>query len=121
MVSPLLVYYLVHERDRNRSFPDGGGHALDAPRPHIADREYAGQTRFVEVRRAAMRPTRGGQLVLRQVTPRLDESLRVAHDAAIEPARVGIAAGHEEDVPDVVGLGFPGLIVPPAHAFEMVV
>ena len=62
---------------------------------------------------------RGGQIVLRQIGPCLDEPFSIERDAPIEPLRAGNGTGHEEDVPDVVGLAASSLIVAPAHAFEM--
>jgi hypothetical protein len=32
----------MDEGDRNRAFPDGGGHAFDIAFPDIADREHGG-------------------------------------------------------------------------------
>jgi hypothetical protein len=63
---------------------------------------------------------RGGQLVPREVGSRLDEPLRVEHDAPVEPARARSGACHDEDVPDVPVLDGAGQAVAPAHAFEMV-
>ena len=42
------------------------------------------------------------EIVRREIRPRLDESLVVERDAAVQPPRVRHGAGHHEDVPDVV-------------------
>ena len=85
----LFVQDLVDEGDGDRSFADGRRHTLDVACPHVADREHAGQARFEQMRRARQRPMRGGQVVLGQVGPGLDEPLGIERDAAVEPARVG--------------------------------
>jgi hypothetical protein len=38
--------HLMNEGDGNRSFADGGRHALDVAAARVADREDAGTTRF---------------------------------------------------------------------------
>ena len=63
---------------------------------------------------------RGGQIVLRQIGSRLDEPFGIERDAPIKPLGAGNGTGHEKDVSYVVGLDAAGLIVAPAHPFEMV-
>ena len=63
---------------------------------------------------------RGGQILLRQIGSRLDEPFGIERDAPVEPLCVGNGTGHEKDVADVVGFGAAGLMVAPAHPFEMV-
>jgi hypothetical protein len=38
--------HLMDKGDGNRSFADGGRHALDVAAPHVADREHSGTIRF---------------------------------------------------------------------------
>lgn len=51
---------------------------------------------------------------------RLDESLLVERDTAVEPAGVRHRTRHDEHVADVLGLNAPGRVVPPAHALDVV-
>jgi hypothetical protein len=92
---------------------------LDIATPDIADGEHSGQTRFEKVGSPGGRPMRGGQIILRQIRSCLDETFGIERHASIEPLCAGNGAGHDENVSDVVGLDAPGLIVPPAQAFEM--
>src|SRR4029077_7114420 len=50
---------------------------------------------------------------------RLDEPVGIERDAPDKPLCVGNGTGHEKDVPYVVGFGAAGLMVAPAHSFEM--
>jgi len=54
------VQYLVHEGDRNRSLPHGGRDALDIATAYVIDGEYAGTTRFEEMRCPRQRPEIAG-------------------------------------------------------------
>src|SRR5262249_61546208 len=100
MTTSSLVEHLVDERDRARAFAHGGRHALHAAPADVAHREHAGQAGLEHVARAAERPARRGEVVLGQVRPGLDESLPVEREAALEPGRARIAAGHDEQVAD---------------------
>ena len=64
---------------------------------------------------------RGGQIVLRQIGPCLDEPFGIERDAPMEPLCAGNGTGHEKDVPYVVGLDASGLMVAPADSFEMMI
>src|SRR5882724_7844237 len=46
------LQHLMNEGDGNRSFADGGRHALDVAAPHVADREDSGTIRFQQIRRS---------------------------------------------------------------------
>ena len=93
----------MHEGDRRRAF---------------ADREHAGKARLERVRRARERPTGSGEIIWREVGPRLDETFVVAREASAEPLGVRRRAGHDEGVPNVSLLdGVVG--VTPRDAFEM--
>src|SRR2546425_10848509 len=52
----LLVQHLVYGRDRDRSLAHGRCHALQAPGPDVADREYPGETGLEEMGSAGERP-----------------------------------------------------------------
>src|SRR5438309_6104640 len=117
----LLVQYLVYGGDRDRSLAHGRGHALQAPRADVPDREDPGETRLEEMRSTGQRPACGGQILGQEVRSRLDEPLGVECQAAVQPARAGHRARHGEDMPDTVRLDTPVLAVAPGHAPEMTV
>ena len=79
----------MDESDRDRALAHRRRDALDIAAAHVADREHSGQTGFEKMRRPGERPTRGGQIVLRQIRPGLDESFGVERDAALEPCVLG--------------------------------
>ena len=110
----------MDERDRDGALADRRCDALDIAAPDVTDREHAGQTGFEKMGRPGERPLRGRQIVLRQFRSGLDEAFGIEGDAPSKPLRAGNGAGHDEDVPDVMGLDLAGLTVPPAHPFEMV-
>ncbi len=56
---------------------------------------------------------------MQEVRARLDETIRVENDTAIEPARIGCCAGHNEYMADVMRVNAFRLVVPPLHALEM--
>src|SRR5712691_2649360 len=111
---------LMDERDRDRAFAYCRGDAFDVAPAHVTDRKHCGEARFKEMRRPCERPVRGGEVLFRQIRPRLDEPVLVERDTVGEPARTRNGSGHREDVSDVVSLDGPGLVVAPAHALEMV-
>src|SRR5215469_10718554 len=67
------------------------------------------------------RPMSGGQILLREIGACLDEALGIKRDAPIEPLSVWNGAHHEKDVSYVVHLDAAGLMVAPAHSFEMLI
>src|SRR5439155_1243146 len=79
-------------------FPGG------APVPH---REYARYARLHQVRSSGERPARFGQLVRLQIGSGLDEILFVQHHASLQPRRVRIGSGHDEQVADRPGVRCP--------------
>src|SRR5437868_9864639 len=91
----------MDERHRARSLADCRRNALDVSAAHVADREDCRQARFEEMRRAAERPLRGGEIVRRKGGTGLDEAAVVEGETALEPLRGGDRAGHDEDVPHV--------------------
>src|SRR5437764_1401067 len=117
----LLVQHLVDGGDRDRSLPDGGRRPLDAPAADVAHREHAGQAGFQEIRGAAQRPMRRGQVVRREIRAGLDESAGIEREAALEPRGTGSGARHGEDVADALRLLPARPAVPPGHPLEMVV
>src|SRR5437660_10015580 len=110
----------MYEGDRDGPFAHCRRHALDIASPDVTHREYARQTRFEKMGSPGERPMRGGQILWRQIWSRLDESFSIERDAPLDPFRTGNCPCHEENVPYVVGLDVAGLMVAPAHAFEMV-
>src|SRR6266550_3281604 len=106
----LLVQHLMYRSDRDRPLAHGRCHALQAPGPDVAHREDPGATRLEQMGSAGERPPRGGQLLGRQVRSRLDESLGVEREAAVQPARARHRARHGEDMPDAVRLDASGRI-----------
>src|SRR5437867_12388492 len=96
----LFVKDLMHEGDRYGSLSDRRCHPLDIAGPYVTDGEDAWQACFEKMRGPAERPLRGGEIVVRQVRPGLDEPLLAERQAAIEPACIGHGARHEADVPD---------------------
>jgi hypothetical protein len=73
----------VYEGDGNRSFTDRGCHALEATSADVADREYAGQTRFEQMRSTSERPMSGGEILGRQVWSGPNKSVRVQRNASV--------------------------------------
>ena len=100
----LFGQHLMDEGNRDRTLADGRRNTFDIAAPDVADCEHSGQTRFEEMGSPGERPMRGGQIFLRQIRPRLDESFRVERDTATEPVGARNRAGHDENVADVVGL-----------------
>ena len=100
----LLMKHLMHKRDGNRAFADGGRHALDVAAAHVADREDAGMIRFQQIRRPRQRPSGCRKVLGRQVRTRFDESAPIKCDAAVEPGRIRHGARHHEYVSDVMRL-----------------
>ena len=74
---------------------------------------------FQEDEELGQRPMRGGQIVLRQIGSRLDESFGFECETATKPLCTGNRTRHDKNMPDVVSLDGAGLMVPPAHRFEM--
>src|SRR2546426_11544631 len=70
---------------------------------------------------AGERPARGGQILRQQVRSRLDESLGVEGEAAVQPARAGQRARHGEDMPNAVCLDVSALLLAPAYPLEVTV
>src|SRR5262245_18660710 len=114
--SPSFAEHAVDEGDRGRALADGGGDALLVTGADVADREHARERCFEQVGRPLERPERCGQVRLREVGSRADESTRVERYAVIEPLRARRRAGHDEDVPYFLALDGIGVEVPPAHA-----
>src|SRR4029434_3752591 len=79
------LQHLMHKRDRNRPFANGGGDTLDVAAAHIADRKYTRAARFEEERRACQRPVRGVQFFGRQSGTGLDESLVIERETTAQP------------------------------------
>ena len=73
----------MHEGDRDRALADRRRHAFDVAGSDVADGEHAGQAGFEQMGRPRERPVRGGQIVLRQIGPGLDEPLGVERDAPV--------------------------------------
>lgn len=109
----------MDEGHRDRPLAHCGGDPFDIAGPDVADSEHSGQTRFQEMGSPRKWPMRGGQILLRQIGSRLDEPVGIERDAPVEPLCAGHGTGHEKDVSYVVGLRAAGLIVAPAHPFEM--
>src|SRR5258706_13866791 len=89
-IAALFAQDPVHERNRDRAFSDGGGHALDVARAHVADRKNAGKARLQKVGRAGKRPLRGRQIFRREIGSGLDERVLVERDAGLEPGGAGV-------------------------------
>ena len=75
----------MDEGDRDRALAHGRRDTFDIAAPDVADREYSGQTRFEQMGRPGERPTRGGQIFLRQIRPGLDETFGIEGDASNQP------------------------------------
>ena len=75
----LLLQRLVHERDRNRSFPNRRGNSFHISRSHVTRGKNTGQTSFQEVRPACERPAGFDEFFLRKFGARLDKALAVEH------------------------------------------
>src|SRR4029453_2456407 len=116
----LLLQRPVHEGNRDGPLAHCGRHALDIPSADVTHREHSGQTRFEKMGRPGGGPMRGPQVLLRQMGSLLDESFCIECDAPLEPLRTRNCPCHEENMPYVVGVGVAGLIVAPAHPFEMI-
>ena len=110
----------MDEGDRDRTLAHCRRDTLDIAAPDVADSEHSGQTCFEKMRRPGERPARGGQVVLGQIRPGLDETFGIEGHASTKPLGGRNGTGHDEDVADVVGFDFAGLTVAPAHALEMV-
>src|SRR6266542_5048075 len=82
---PSFSQHLVYEGDRILSLPDCRRDTFEIACPDVAHREHSRQARFEEMRSPGERPVRGGQVVLRQVRPRLDEPLPVERYTTVEP------------------------------------
>src|SRR4029079_6488872 len=102
----------MHERDRDGTFPHCRCHPLDIAGAHIADCKNSRQTRFQEIRRAALKPARCGQVLYGQIRSRLDKTILITHDTAIEPTGSRLCTGHEKDMPNVVSFDAGGLVAP---------
>src|SRR5262245_12504836 len=109
----------MNEGDRDRSLAHGRRDALDIAAAHVSNREDTWTTRFEQIGRPGQRPLRGRQLVWRQVRTGFDEALVVEYEAAGEPARIRIGAGHDEDVPDVVSFDVAGPGILPSNPCEL--
>ena len=57
-VGGLLPKYLVHERDRNRPFANGGCDSLDVAAAHVSNGKDTWPARFEQVRPSCQRPVR---------------------------------------------------------------
>ena len=77
----------MDEGDRDRTLAHRRRHTFDIAAPDVADREHSRQTRFEEMGRPGERPMRGGQILLRQIRTRLDESFGIERNASLEPLR----------------------------------
>ena len=117
----LFAQHLMNGGHGDRSFPDCRGNAFHITGTNVANREHSGQTRFEKMRRSSKRPMSSHQIVARQVRTSFDESFRIEHDTAIEPACARNSACHYEDVPDVAGLDASALIISQTYSLEMVV
>src|SRR5260221_545344 len=83
-------------RDGYRALTYGGGVALWAAASYTPHRKHTGEARFEQVRRAAERPLRRGELVGGQRRACFDESLVIERQTAGEPLRARLGAGHRE-------------------------
>jgi len=81
------VKHLVHKGDGNRAFTDSRRHALDAASSHVANREHSRQTGFEKMGSPGERPFRLRQIFWRKIRSRLDETIGVEGNAAVQPAR----------------------------------
>jgi hypothetical protein len=66
------------------------------------------------------RPPRGGELVGREIRPRLDEPRLVERDTPAQPVGAGKCSGHDEHVPDVANFVVSSARVAPLDALELV-
>src|SRR5437867_3276791 len=111
----------MYKGHRYRSLAHCRGDPFDIAGPDVADGEHAGQTGFEEMGSSGERPMSGGQILLREIGSCLDEALGIKRNAPVEPPGVGNGTHHEKDVSYVVGLGAAGVMVAPAHSFEMLI
>ena len=109
----------MYEGHCDRPLTHCGGHPFDIAGPDVPDGEHARQRRLEKMRVPRERPMRGGQIVVRQIGPCLDEPFSIERDASMKPLGAGNGTGHKKDVPYVVGLDASRLRVAPAYAFEM--
>ena len=116
-----FVQHFVYEGDRNRSFAYSRRNALYTAATNIADREHTRQTGFQQIWRANERPTRGVQIVPREIRACLDETSGIHCDTSFEPLRAGNGASHQKDMSDIMSLDAASLIVSQAHSIEMLV
>src|SRR5207247_3389651 len=93
---------------------------FDIAAPHIANREHSGQTRLEKIWTSGEWPVRSRELIPGHVGSSLNEPLRVQHYAAFQPPCGGSGARHHEDMSDVMRLDVARVVVPPAHALEMI-
>src|SRR5207249_11896202 len=115
----LLMEHLMDKSHGHRSFSDSRRDAFDVAAAYVADGEDSGPIRLQQVRRPRQRPGGCRQILLRQVRTGLDESARVEHDAAIEPAGIGDGTSHDEDVSDAMRLDDACPAIAPLDAIEM--
>src|SRR5437764_3698317 len=110
----------VDELHAHRALADRRGHALDAARACVADGEDARPARLQQVGLAGERPAGLLELGRLEVGAGLHEVLLVERHAALQPAGVGIGAGHQEEMTDRARLGLPGVEPAPADPLQAV-
>src|SRR5689334_2704413 len=98
MLLRILLQILVNESDRHTALPDRGGDAFDRAQPHIATREDTGDTRFEQIRIAAVRPAPG----LHHVITGQDVSACVACDVRWQPPGLRVRTNEDEKAAAVV-------------------
>src|SRR5262245_55203970 len=98
----LLCQHAMDERNGDRSFSHRRCHAFDVAASHIAGSEHAGKRGLEQIRSSLEWPPGGCQILLCKVRSGLDEVLLVERETAVQPTRICLGPGHQENVPDIV-------------------
>src|SRR5687768_18162659 len=110
----------MDELDADRPFPHRRGDALYAGRTRVADAKDSRDAGLHEQGAAGEGPVGQSEIVGQELAAGSYELLVVDEHAALDEARIGIRAGHQEQIADAAHFPLAGFEPPPADALETV-